>query len=148
MTGEFDLKLIKNDKEELVKVVLQEINPFVLANIVSANRSVKTGAPLVGDALKDYLENNLIVRPKNILKQIEESDNAIEAMFNLYNECDSFCSSPKRYRILQEESRTKSESVESDNSKPDTDRNKKHVNWWILHNDGGTWFNWRVKKYT
>lgn len=111
----FDLELEKDGKKETVKVVLQEVSPFISANIFSSALDVQSGNYKIGTVVEQGIKE-LVVSPKNLTDKISESDKPMEAISKLFLAIQSFCDSPKRFSLLQKESKTKSKSVERSDS--------------------------------
>lgn len=119
-TIELELKsLDANDKEvsRTVQVMLQQVSPFksmaVLTEHVLHDAKNKTSYDWAG-IVQDMASNEVgvIVSPKNIIKQIEESTNAFEAIQTLGAEVSNFCQSPRIY-VLKKQEQVQKESTES-----------------------------------
>ena len=130
-TIDLELKnLDQNNKEvsKIVKVMLQEVSPFKSMPIISANTLYNAGGKTSYDwaAIVQQMSANeigVIVSPKNIVKQIEESTNATEAIILLGIEILKFCDSPRLYVLrkqeeVQRESQDTANDVGTDNTQP------------------------------
>jgi hypothetical protein len=122
-TIELELEHIDDNLEttkETVKVTLQETSPFVTGDIFADNISKKGVGYDAAGVVKDMV-GTVIVSPKNIVDQIEKSDNAFVAIGKLFSEINNFCASPKRYVLLQKKSEQESSDLGQGDSQPDTD---------------------------
>lgn len=127
----FNLELITTDetgetKNETIKVVIQEISPFRVADIMSGALNIQNGQYSVGLLAEGFI-NEVVVSPKNLKERIEAADNAMSAINKVVLEIRNFCNNPRKYALLQTESAIKSKSVEHDNSQPDTNGDKANV---------------------
>jgi hypothetical protein len=125
INSNFDLELIKDDKKKKVKVVMQEVSPFRVADMFSSGLDIQSRNYRIGYLTELFMEE-IIVAPKNLKEQIEESDNAIGAISDVFTEVKKFCESPKQYALLQTESEIKAKNMEHSTSEHDTNGSEKH----------------------
>jgi hypothetical protein len=130
ITTSFDLELQKtgNNGEittETVKVVMQEVSPFIVSDIFMSNLG-DNGRYKIGSLIKQFTQEDskVIVSPKNLVEQIEAADNAIPAINIVFREVNQFCSNPQKYVLLQKQSKAESEDMVNGNTKSNTDGNK------------------------
>lgn len=114
----FKIKIEVEEKEKEIEIVLQEISPFTISDMTSDCLNSKGNNILPGQYLRLAIENGLIVSPKKLIEQIEECDNPIKAIGDVFQQVNEFCSSPRKYKLrqVQKESKEQPKSVESSNS--------------------------------
>ena len=130
-TIDLELKNLDQNNQEVsktIKVMLQEVSPFKCVPIISTNVSYGKGGKTTYDlaTIVEQMASNeigVIVSPKNILKQIEESTNAMDAIMILGAEVVAFCKSPRLYVLqkqeeVQRESQDATNDVGTDNTQP------------------------------
>jgi hypothetical protein len=127
----FDLNLVNTDengetKEETIKIVIQEISPFRVADIMSGAMNVNSGQYNVGILAESFI-SEVIVSPKNLKERIEGADNAMDAITKVVTEVRSFCNNPRKYALLQTESAIKSQSVVNGNTESNIDGSQANV---------------------
>jgi len=127
----FNLNLVKTDesgetKEETVKVVIQEISPFRVADIMSGAMNVNSGQYNVGILAESFI-SEVVVSPKNLKERIEGADNAMDAITKVVMEVRNFCDNPRKYALLQTESAIKSQSMVNGNTESNIDGSQENV---------------------
>lgn len=126
INASFDLELIKDGKKEMIKVVLQEISPWIVSDLASECLNSKGTNMLPSEFVKKSIEVGMIVSPKNLVEQIEESDEALSAIMEVFKEVNQFSASPRKYLLIQKESEAKTKNMEHDTGKSNTNRSKKN----------------------
>ncbi|EKN42965.1 hypothetical protein [Clostridium botulinum] len=111
MNADFQVILKKeNDKGEIIDkpltIVCQSKNPARMVDF-HCECIGKNGQMLVGTFVEKAVEENLIVSPKNLIEQINESENVIELYAEIMKEVAEFSDNPKRYRLAKETSKLK-----------------------------------------
>lgn len=110
VNSSFKIKIENDGKEKEIEVVLQEISPFVVSDMTSDCLNEKGNNILPGKYIKSSIDNGLIVSPKNLIKQIEECDNPIKAIGDVFAEINNFCTSPRKYELQKVQAKSKEQS--------------------------------------
>jgi len=116
-TVDLELKVLNEKGEEetkTVQVLLQEASPFKTADIFAENISANGKIRKSGGFIKDCMDV-VIMSPKNLIEQIEGSENAFEAIGNLANEVQEFINNPRIYKLKRQELLQKKSTEESGN---------------------------------
>lgn len=123
----FNIELEKDSKKEEINIVIQEVSPFTVANLLSSALDPQTRTYRMGTVVEKMLDT-IVVSPKNLKEKIEESDNALDVIGTLFTEFQNFCGSPKAYALkrIEEQRKEESKDLEHGDTKLDTDRDKKH----------------------
>jgi hypothetical protein len=111
----FDLLLEKDGEKQIVKVTVQEINPFRLSDVMTSALNVQNMQYQVGTLAEKFIEN-IVISPKDLKQRIEDADNAQQAITDFVIEVRSFCDNSKRYCLLQTEGKNKFKDLEPSNS--------------------------------
>ncbi|NFJ83969.1 hypothetical protein FDE94_09205 [Clostridium botulinum] len=111
MSADFQVILKKeNDKGEIVEtpltIVCQSMNPARMVDL-HCECIGKNNQMLVGTFVERAVEEGLVVSPKNLIEQINESENVIELYAQIMKEVAEFSDNPKRYRLAKETSKLK-----------------------------------------
>lgn len=110
------------EKEKVVQVTFQEVSPFVVDDVLADSMTAK-GTINMGAFVKGMV-GKAIIMPKNIIKQINEASNGFEALTQLFNELNRFCTEPKRYVLLQKQSEAAKSNVGDGAPQPNVDGDK------------------------
>ncbi|KEI18250.1 hypothetical protein [Clostridium haemolyticum] len=123
----FDIEIITNkegkEEKKKVNVVVQEISPFRVTDILSSALNLENGAYKVG-MLTEMLIDELVISPKNLKEQIEKAENATELITKVSTELRNFCDNPRCYHLkkVERECKEKVENMEFNTSKHNIDR--------------------------
>lgn len=104
ISSTFKLELIKGEEKKEIKVVMQEANKFRVADAYT--ESITQGRLSVGRMVENLVPL-VVMSPKNLLEQLEECDNSFTVIGTVSKEIESFLNNPKRYALLQIESKNK-----------------------------------------
>jgi hypothetical protein len=115
-----DGKLV--EKEKVVQVILQEVSPFIVDDVLADSMTQK-GTINMGAFVKGMI-GKAIISPKNIAEQIEKASNGFDALSTLFNELNRFCTEPKRYVLLQKQSEISKSNVGDSPAQSDVDGDK------------------------
>ena len=130
--AKIDIELKKTDESgneitNPVQVVLQEIDPFKVTDLLADNMSPKSTVTRPGSFLQDVM-GTVIVSPKNLLDQLKDADNTIQATVTLVAKVQNFLANPRIYLLKQKEALQKDSEKEPDvlgesTEQPNTDGN-------------------------
>lgn len=109
-TIEIDIK--RGEEVGKLTVRLQEISPLRMSDLITDSANDQ-GRCKPGLLIENALKNGVIISPKNLVEQIEENEDGLGMINDLYPEIMRFCGSPKQYefRKKQRESKEKSADV-------------------------------------
>lgn len=129
-TVNIDLKTFNEETgKETVKqvpVLLKESNPFQVTDVFSDNTAKKGRNIDYGSLIQDLIDSQLVIMsPKDICSQIEDADNSVEAISQLFNYINQFCMSPKRFIFEQKKSKKSKDVLGIGTKEPDADGDKK-----------------------
>lgn len=107
----FKIELMKEDGPHEVTVRLNRVSPLIVGDIMGSTM-VRGKGYLYGEFLQLCIEKEIIVSPKNLVEQINESDNGVELLIDVFGEVNAFVTNPRVYIAKAIESEAKSEKQE------------------------------------
>lgn len=108
MQKTFDLLIIKDGETKNVTVRLQELKPLKVADML-AECVTQEGRYKPGTVIEQAIEKGVIVSPKNLVEQIEEADNGLDAVTKTFRNIGNFLTNPKLFGIAKNKEQGKDE---------------------------------------
>ena len=126
-----NFKILNKDTQKVEDVekniVLQEVSPFRTTDVFSSAINPQTSRYNMGMVVEQLIDI-IVVAPTDLKELIEEADNALDVITELFLAFKEFCDCPRLYALkqIERQSKAKTKDMEHGTSELDTNGSEEH----------------------